>query len=293
MTMSKKFAGVFLALCLMFGATFALAGCSSNQSSSSDTSSSSSTTKEVKEVTMKEESVDSLKDEVGKDDVVFLDVRKAEDYKTGHIIGAVNADMDKAKDGDNENGLSTMEAAIKDNNLKSQKLVLVCYSGKKYAQAGTNILSALGYDMSKVVTLQGGMKAWTEAGLKTAKEVTEVTMKEEAVDTAKSEVGSSDTVFLDVRKADDYKTAHIEGAINADMDKAKDGDTTSGLVNMNKALTDNNITDKKIVLVCYSGKKYAQAATNCLNALGYDMSKVVTLQGGMKSWTEGGNATVS
>ena len=164
MTMSKKFAGVFLALCLMFGATFALAGCSSNQSSSSNTSSSSSTTKEVKEVTMKEESVDSLKDEVGKDDVVFLDVRKAEDYKTGHIIGAVNADMDKAKDGDNENGLSTMEAAIKDNNLKSQKLVLVCYSGKKYAQAGTNILSALGYDMSKVVTLQGGMKSWTEGG---------------------------------------------------------------------------------------------------------------------------------
>ena len=292
MTMTKKFFGVLAALCLTFCASFTLAGCSSSSSSSSDSSSSSSSA-EVKEVTMTEEAVSSLKDEVGKDDVVFLDVRKADDYKAGHIIGAVNADMDKAKDGDNEDGKSTMQAAIKANNLKNQKLVLVCYSGKKYAQAGTNILSALGYDMSKVVTLQGGMKAWTEAGLRTAKEVTEVTMTEEAVDSAKGEVGSSDVVFLDVRKADDYKADHIEGAINADMDKAKDGNTTDGLVNMAKALDDNKITDKKLVLVCYSGKKYAQAATNSLNALGYDMSKVVTLQGGMKAWTEAGNSTVN
>ena len=162
MTSSKKVTGVLLAICIVFCGAFALAGCSSNSSSSNNSSSTSSS--EVKEVTMTEEAVSALKDEVGKDDVVFLDVRKAEDHKAGHIIGAVNADMDKAKDGDNENGKSTMEAAIKDNNLKSQKLVLVCYSGKKYAQAGTNILSALGYDMSKVVTLQGGMKAWTEAG---------------------------------------------------------------------------------------------------------------------------------
>ena len=41
-------------------------------------------------------------------------------------------------------------------------LVLVCYSGKKYAQASTNALSAIGYDMDKVVTLEGGFTAWTE-----------------------------------------------------------------------------------------------------------------------------------
>ena len=162
MTISKKIFGVLLAICIMLCASFALAGCSSNSSSSNNSSSTSST--EVKEVTMTEEAVSALKDEVGKDDVVFLDVRKADDYKAGHIEGAINADMDKAKDGDYEDGKSTMESVIKANNLKNQKLVLVCYSGKKYAQAGTNVLNALGYDMSKVVTLQGGMKAWTEAG---------------------------------------------------------------------------------------------------------------------------------
>ena len=33
---------------------------------------------------------------------------------------------------------------------------------KTYAQATTNVLSALGYDMSKVYTLEGGFNAWSE-----------------------------------------------------------------------------------------------------------------------------------
>ena len=35
-------------------------------------------------------------------------------------------------------------------------------SGKRYAQAATNALSAIGYDMSKVYTLEGGFTAWSE-----------------------------------------------------------------------------------------------------------------------------------
>ena len=44
-----------------------------------------------------------------------------------------------------------------------QKLVLICYSGKTYAQAGTNVLSVIGANMDNVLTLEGGMKAWTGA----------------------------------------------------------------------------------------------------------------------------------
>jgi len=40
------------------------------------------------------------------------------------------------------------------------------------------------------------------------------------------------------------------------------------------------------ILVCYSGKRYAQAATNALSAIGYDMSKVYTLEGGFTNWSE-------
>ena len=41
--------------------------------------------------------------------------------------------------------------------------MLICYSGKTYAQAGTNVLSAIGANMDNVFTLEGGMKAWTGA----------------------------------------------------------------------------------------------------------------------------------
>ena len=54
------------------------------------------------------------------------------------------------------------------------------------------------------------------------------------------------------------------------MDAAKEGDNATGIDNMKAAMqeatgTDNG-GDKKIVLVCYSGNRYAQAATNILGS---------------------------
>lgn len=92
-------------------------------------------------------------------DYTFIDVRKAADYATSHIPGAISADMDAAKNGDFDAGVATMQAATKD---LSNNLVIICYSGKSYAQATTNVLSAMGYDMSKVYTLEGGFNAWSE-----------------------------------------------------------------------------------------------------------------------------------
>ena len=97
-------------------------------------------------------------------DYTFLDVRKASDYDTSHIPGAVGADMDAAKNGDFDAGVSTMQTATMQTATKdlSNNLIIICYSGKSYAQATTNVLSALGYDMSKVYTLEGGFTAWSE-----------------------------------------------------------------------------------------------------------------------------------
>ena len=94
------------------------------------------------------------------DDYTFIDVRKAEDYAASHIPGAISADMDAAKNGDFDAGVATMQEVL--NSGVDNNLVLICYSGKTYAQATTNVLSALGYDMSKVYTLEGGFTAWTE-----------------------------------------------------------------------------------------------------------------------------------
>ena len=231
------------------------------------------------DVEMQYVTVDEAAELLGKDDYVLFDVRKAVDVQMATIPGTLAYDMDAAKEGDFEAGVKTMQEATKD---LDKNIVLVCYSGKRYAQATTNVLSALGYDMSKVYTLEGGYKAWEET-MSSA----EVAMNYIAPADALAVVEDDSYVFFDVRKADDHKAGHIKGSLSYDMDAAKEGDFNAGLATMMEATKD---LDKNIVVICYSGKRYAQATTNALSALGYDMSKVFTLEGGMKAWTEGGNA---
>ena len=231
------------------------------------------------------------------DDYTFIDVRKAEDYATSHIPGAISADMDAAKNGDFDAGVATMQDVL--NSGVDNNLVLICYSGKTYAQATTNVLSALGYDMSKVYTLEGGFTAWTEtypdnvesgeaaadtASAEIVAPEADVEMQYITVEDASANLESDDYTFIDVRKAEDYATSHIPGAISADMDAAKNGDFDAGVATMQEVL--NSGVDNNLVLICYSGKTYAQVTTNVLSALGYDMSKVYTLEGGFNAWSE-------
>ena len=240
-----------------------------------------------KDVEMQYISVEDATKVLDSDDYTFLDVRKAEDYNASHVPGAVGADMDAAKNGDFDAGVATMQEATKD---VDNNLVVICYTGKSYAQATTNVLSALGYDMSKVYTLEGGFKAWTEAqpeNVEVSAEITapesDVEMQYMSVEDASTHLGEEGYTFLDVRKAEDYNTSHIPGAVGADMDAAKSGDFNAGVSTMQVATRD---LDDTLVVICYTGKSYAQATTNVLSALGYDMSKVYTLEGGFEAWTE-------
>ena len=120
-------------------------------------------------------------------------------------------------------------------------------------------------------------------GAKTpAAEDNNVAMQYIKADEAKELLESDEYVFFDIRKAADSSTNSIPGAQAWDMDKAKEGDAEAGKATMTEATKD---LDKKIILVCYSGKRYAQAATNALSAIGYDMSKVFTLEGGFTNWS--------
>ena len=217
---------------------------------------------------------------------VFFDVRKAADYETSHIPGAKGYDMDAAKEGNFEAGVATMQVATRD---LDKNIVLICYSGKRYAQATTNVLSALGYDMTKVYTLEGGFTAWSETypDVVEPKVITEpaepVAMQYMTPAEALELLENEEYVFFDVRKAADYATSHIPGALGYDMDAAKEGDFQAGVATMQTAIEG---LDKNIILVCYSGKRYAQATTNVLSALGYDMTKVYTLEGGFTAWSE-------
>ena len=302
-----------------------MAGCSSNENSTETSTNTTEQTTEAPETTEEEApaeeeastdeetsseivapeadvemqyiTVEDASANLESDDYTFIDVRKAEDYAASHIPGAISADMDAAKNGDFDAGVATMQEVL--NSGVDNNLVLICYSGKTYAQATTNVLSALGYDMSKVYTLEGGFTAWTEtypdnvesgeaaadtASAEIVAPESDVEMQYITVEDASANLESDDYTFIDVRKAEDYAASHIPGAISADMDAAKNGDFDAGVATMQEVL--NSGIDNNLVLICYSGKTYAQATTNVLSALGYDMSKVYTLEGGFNAWSE-------
>lgn len=223
------------------------------------------------------------------DNSVVLDARKAADYEDAHIAGAVSADMDGYV------GKSITEAAS-DANVKavvdkygaSKKYVLICYSGNRYAKAARRVLMNNGVKSSNITILTGGMGAWRSAG--------------EALDhynytnaaTTFDKLKDSSYVILDARKAADYDNGHIAGAVSASVDGyiAEGGNKDEAAANV-KAAVDKYGKDKKYIVICYSGNKYAKAATGLLMNNGIKNANIQTLggddsqqsaAGGMKAW---------
>ena len=224
---------------------------------------------------------------LGTEGYILVDLRAAADYAQAHIPGSVSIPMDAAVNGNTAAGQTAMKAGTQG---LDDTLILICYSGKAYAQAGTNALSAIGYDMSKVYTLEGGFNNWKEVNPEQVEQTVQIAAPEKDIEMkyitaedAMAVLGTDGYTFLDVRKADDYNAAHITGAVSADMDAAKNGNFDAGVATMQAATKG---LDGNLVIVCYSGKAYAQTATNVLSAIGYDMSKVYTLEGGFNNWKE-------
>ena len=120
---------------------------------------------------MKYIGVEDLKESIdsGSDDYIILDVRKAEDYNSSHIVGAYVADQDAAnKGGDDEAGIANLKVALEEatgsETGNDNKYALVCYSGKSYAQKATDLMLEMGISADQIYTVEGGMTAWEDGG---------------------------------------------------------------------------------------------------------------------------------
>ena len=238
-------------------------------------------------------SAKTLKDNA--DNYVILDARKAADFAEGHIAGAVSADMDGFV------GKSITEAqskanvkAVVDKYGKNKKYAVICYSGNRYAQAASAELRSLGVSNDNIFTLggnkarkssEGGMKAWKAAGYEV------VAYNYTDVDGVKAAQSDENTVILDARKAADYKDAHIGGAVSADMDGYVSGTISKADSDKNiKSVVEKKGADKKYIIICYSGNRYAKAATEVLVENGVKVSNISILTGGMGAWRSAGEA---
>ena len=90
------------------------------------------------------------------DSVQLVDVRKLDEFKEGHIPGAIHIDV--LTPSFLSNALTKLD--------KKRPCAVYCRSGKRSAMAAT-LLAKEGYT---VTNLLGGIIAWTEAKKKTVKE---------------------------------------------------------------------------------------------------------------------------
>ena len=240
-------------------------------------------------------SAKTLKDDAA--NYVIMDARKAADFATGHIEDAVSADMDGCV------GKSITEAqskanvkAVVDKYGKNKKYAVICYSGNRYAQAASAELRSLGVSNDNIFTLggdkarksaNGGMKAWKAAGYEV------VDYNYTNAETTFSKMKDSSYVILDARKAADYDNGHIAGAVSADVDGIVSGSNKDEADANVKAVVDKHGKDKKYIVICYSGNRYAKAATGLLKNNGVENANIETLggddsmrsnAGGMKAW---------
>lgn len=221
---------------------------------------------------------------------VLVDARKKADYDDAHIAGAVSAEVNGTSDEVTSAEKENVKAVV-DKYGKDKTYVVICYSGNRYAKKATGFMRDLGVDNNNILTMTGGMGAWRSAGY----DVDHYNYTN--ADTTFSKMKDSSYVILDARKAADYEKGHIAGAVSADVgyyidNKYSSKDAAAANV---KAVVDkyDQNKDKKYIVICYSGNRYAKVATGLLMNNGIKNANIETLggddsqqsaAGGMKAW---------
>ena len=221
---------------------------------------------------------------------VLVDARKKADYDDAHIAGAVSAEVNGTSDEVTSAEKENVKAVV-DKYGKDKTYVVICYSGNRYAKKATGFMRDLGVDNNNILTMTGGMGAWRTAGY----DVDHYNYTN--ADTTFSKMKDSSYVILDARKAADYDNGHIAGAVSADVgyyidNKYSSKDAAAANV---KAVVDkyDQNKDKKYIVICYSGNRYAKVATGLLMNYGIKNANIQTLggddskqsaAGGMKAW---------
>ena len=93
-------------------------------------------------------SVDEAAKLYGRSDVAFVDVRTADEYKTGHIKGAIWIPIDDV-------------LARVDELPKNKRLLFICAAGQRSALA-CEMAAAMGLDDNLLYNIEDGTPAWLE-----------------------------------------------------------------------------------------------------------------------------------
>ena len=271
-----------------------------------------------------------------KDEIVIVDTMPANsyNYENGHIPGAINAVAPMKSEeytADQKATLlnqlpkkkswKTVSKSVYSKAAKSERRI-VKKNGKKVYQKKTTVADKkvkvvvycgfIGCTRSHVAAAYlvkqgyknvyrygGGIEAWMDANYEV-----EMSYNYVSASYVNSKLSDSNVVLLDVRQKKDYAAGHIAGSVSAScLSDVVTGDTTDGLAADNiKAAVNKAGKDKEYILICYSGNRYAKAATKLLLKEGVAFENIKTLggddskfssDGGMKAWNAAGYPVVT
>jgi 3-mercaptopyruvate sulfurtransferase SseA len=184
----------------------------------------------------------------------------------------------------------------------SKHVSFFCGSGWRAAEETWDAL-AMGYDASMY---NDGWQGWSNSGkafidkdgklmklvdnkLVSADEPVDTTIDFTSMDNTEWAKYGTETIadadyVVDVREAAAYDAGHIQGAVSAATTGSAIEAGSDAAKNLDKAFADAG--DKRIVLICYGGMKYAKAAMTYLYAKDTSLTpdKVTYLIGGFNKW---------
>ncbi|MDF0578305.1 rhodanese-like domain-containing protein [Bradyrhizobium yuanmingense] len=148
-----------------------------------------------------------------REEIALLDLRYEAAFATGHPLFAANLAVDRI----------AVEAEVR---LPRKDVAIVLYDdGERLVATGAERLSGLGY--SNVSALDGGLKAWREAGFEVFEDVNSYskafgelvesrrhTPSLSADEVAKLIADKANIAILDVRRFDEYATMNIPGSVS-------------------------------------------------------------------------------
>ena len=262
--------------------------------------------------------------DAGETGYVLLDVRKAADYAASHIQGAYSADVDATiSNSDDETSLANLKAAVAaatgaETGNGDEKFVLICYSGKKYAEAATNLLQQMGVPAANLYTLEGGQNGWAEAGdeyvalLESGEGAAAPEAEAEApaaavtpaVDASEKLITPDEVEALiaqgakvfDLRGAEDYEAGHIPGAMNINNkqfenpDNPVDGEIATA-EQFEALMSSYGITPEDVIITYASASKPQMAPRLIWTLEAFGHTTTYLLDGQYEAWAAAGKAT--
>jgi len=198
------------------------------------------------------------------EDIVILDTRSREDYKTKHIKGSLSMPQD--------------EIYVRYSDLPQDKeIIVLCYTtGCQSSTQVAQVLLELGF--SNVKDMKTGISGWEAQGFPLEGEYIASATQEAKVESIspaqlKIKLDTNQNIYLiDVREKEEYKEAHIEKAHSLPLDQI-----SSQLDKLPK--------DKEIIIYSKTGH---QSKLACQYLLIKNFEKVKEIAGGFEAWVEAG-----